>query len=80
MSAVDRLIDRWRRIDRLAVRPHVLVPTFVWQLVRRSDLGLPFGPCFGSWREDRSQGTGAAEFSSESFSVAPGKRGRVVGP
>jgi hypothetical protein len=41
LSAVDRLIDRWRRIDRLAVRPHALVPTFVWQLVRRSDLGLP---------------------------------------
>jgi hypothetical protein len=48
------------------------------QDVRRSDLASLWPGLRRLAREDRSQGKGAAEFSSESFSIASGKRGRVV--
>jgi hypothetical protein len=41
LAAVDCLIDRWRRIDRLAIRPHQLVPAFAEQLVGLLDQRRP---------------------------------------
>jgi hypothetical protein len=34
--AIDRLVDRGREIDRLAIGPHALVPALTQQIVRAS--------------------------------------------
>jgi hypothetical protein len=53
-TAVDRLVNGRRRIDRLAIRPHALVPGFAEQLVGLTDEGFAFGAGFGGLpREDR---------------------------
>jgi hypothetical protein len=46
VATVERLVDRRRRIDRLAVRPHTLVPAFGPQLVRLAEQRFALCPEF----------------------------------
>ena len=79
IAAVDRLVDRRRRVDRFAIRPHAFIPAFAQQLVRRSDQRLPLGSRLRRLRgQDRGHGTGAAELFGEGLAVAPREGCRVV--
>jgi hypothetical protein len=43
-AAVDGLVDGRRRVDRLAVRPHPLIPTFAQQSIGLLQHALGLGP------------------------------------
>ena len=77
-AAVDGLVDGRRGIDRLAVRPHPLVPAFAEQPVGLLQHGLGFGPHLGRLRgEDVGHRARLAEFLVQSLAVAA-RQGRGV--
>ena len=71
MTAVYRLVDRRRGIDRLAVSPHALVPALTKQVIRLPDHRFAGGARFGSLpREDRRHRACARQRFVERLAVA----------
>ena len=78
-AAVDGLVDGRRRIDRFAVAPHPLVPTFAKQLVGLLDHRLALGPHLGRLRgQDVGHRACLAELLVQSLAVAAGQGRRVM--
>jgi hypothetical protein len=78
-TAVDRLIDGRRRIDRLAVGPHPLVPAFAEQPVGLLHHRLGLGPHLGRLRrEDVGHRTRLAQLLVQGLAVASGEGRGVV--
>jgi hypothetical protein len=70
-AAIQRLIDRWRRIDRFSIRPHAFIPTFAGQLVRLANERFAFCPKFhGPSGEHSRHCARFAEFLCQSFAIA----------
>ncbi len=79
ITAVDRLVDSRRRVDRPAVGPHALVSSFHTELVRGSDESLPLLASLRRLRsEDRRHRACPAQLLAERLSVASGERRPVV--
>jgi hypothetical protein len=59
VAPVDCLVDRRRRVEWLAVRPHPLVPTFAKEFVRLTDERFAFGapppPARQGWWSSRAR-------------------------
>jgi hypothetical protein len=78
-AAVDGLVDRGRRIDRFAVRPHPFVPTLAEQPVGLLQHGRGLGSHLSRLRcEDVCHRTRLAELLAQSLAVAAGKGRRVM--
>jgi hypothetical protein len=73
VAAVDSLVDRRRRIDRLAVGPHPLVPALAEQPIRSPEQGLTLGSGLsGLCSEDRGHRARPAELLQKSISIRSG--------
>jgi hypothetical protein len=70
-AAVDGLVDRRRRVDRLAVAPHSLIPTPAQQLVGLLDHRFTLGPHLRRLRgEDVGHRARLPELLFQSLAVA----------
>jgi hypothetical protein len=78
-AAVNGLINRRGRIDRLAVGPHPFVPAFTEQPIGLLDQCFALGPHFGRLRcQDVGHRSRLAELLVQSLAVTSGEGRRVV--